>query len=472
MISTLTRAFQNTPASFYNKLFKLAMPISLQLILASSLSLIDVLMVSSLGSTEVAAVGLANRFFFVVILMVSGLATGTSILAAQYVGKGDLDGVRRVLSIGVSAALVVTLPISLAALLIPEWVMSLFTNDPEVIAVGAGFLKITAPFHLLMSVVSIFSAALRANGQSMLPMVVGFVSVISNTTLNYLLIFGKFGAPALGVEGAAIATVISKSLECVALLSVVYLARNQICIGIKSFFRAFQPAEINLFVKQSLPLVINEFIWALGIFMFTVIYAHMGTQAVAATSLLLPIEAISIEIFIGFTSAASILISNRLGADQFDDAKREAWILTTLITMGCIAFGIGLVACRDLLLSIYSGVEEDVISIAKDVLLVIAATLWLRLFNVVTCVSILRSGGDVKFTLYVDMVVIWLIVLPMTAIAGLYYDIPVQWVLAIALGAEALIKAPIYTARINTLVWLKNLVGDENGQDKKALEPA
>lgn len=472
MISTLIQAFQNTPASFYNKLCKLAVPISLQLILASSLSLIDVLMVSSLGSTEVAAVGLANRFFFVVILMISGLATGTSILAAQYVGKGDEEGVKRVLSIGVSVALAVTLPISLAALFAPEFVMSLFTNDPEVVAIGAEFLEITAPFHMLMSVISIFSATLRANGQSMLPMVVGFIAVISNTALNYVLIFGKFGTPALGVEGAAIATVISKSLECVVLLGFVYLTRNQICVGIKAFFSAFRSSDIQLFFKQSLPLVLNEFIWALGIFMFTVIYAHMGTQAVAATSLLLPIEAISIEIFIGFTSAASILISNRLGANEFDDAKREAWVLTTLITLGCIVFGFVLVACSDLLLSIYRGVEDEVMVIAKDVLLVIAATLWLRLFNVVTCVSILRSGGDVKFTLYVDMVVIWLIVLPLTAIAGLMYGIPVQWVLAIALGVEALIKAPLYTARIKTLVWLKNLVSDDSNKEKEALQPA
>ncbi|TCI04616.1 MATE family efflux transporter [Corallincola luteus] len=469
MYPNIKHALSNTPNSFYKKLFALAMPISMQLILASSLSLIDVLMVSSLGSAEVAAVGLANRFFFVVILMISGVATGASILAAQYVGKGDMAGVRRVLSLGLSVSLLVTLPISLAAVFIPDVIMGLFSNDPEVIAIGAQFLNITAPFHMLMATVSIFAAVLRANSQSMLPMVVGFIAVVTNTALNYLLIFGHFSMPALGVEGAAIATTISKCVECVVMLGTVYIGGSAIRVNLATFFSSFKMDEIRRFMKQSLPLVFNEFIWALGVFSFTIIYAHMGTEAIAAITLLSPIEAISIELFIGFTSAASIIIANRLGADEFHDAKREAWVLTTLITLGCIAYGLLLVGFSDLILSIYSDVNENVLAIAADVFIVIAATLWLRLFNVVTCVSILRSGGDVKFTLYVDMVVIWLIVLPLTAVAGLIYHIPVQWVFAIALGAEALIKAPIYSLRIKTLVWLKNLVKD---QKKPTVEPA
>lgn len=461
MLHSIKQAFTGTPGDFYRKLLKLALPISLQLILASSLSLIDVLMVSSLGSAEVAAVGLANRFFFVVILMISGLATGSSILAAQYVGKGDPAGVKRVLSIGIATALTVALPITLATLLIPHTVMGLFSKDPAVIGIGAEFLRITAPFHLLMSVVSIVSAVLRANGKTMLPMVVGFVAVTINTGLNYLLIFGNFGAPKLGVEGAAIATLIAKSVECAVLIGTVYIGKSIIRLHLSEFLNSFKPDDIRLFFKQSLPLVFNELVWALGIFSFTVVYSHMGTQAVAAITLLSPIEAISIEIFIGFTSAASIIIANRLGANQFREAKREAWVLTTVITAGCIVYGLLLVALSDLILSIYSDVDGDVLAIARDVFMVIAVTLWLRLFNVVTCVSILRSGGDVKFTLYVDMVVIWLIVLPLTAAAGLYYKLPVQWVFAIALGTEALIKAPIYSLRIKTLVWLKNLVHTE-----------
>jgi putative MATE family efflux protein len=469
MLSGLNRALSDTPISFYKKLLALAAPISLQLILASSLSLIDVIMVSSLGSAEVAAVGLANKLFFVIILMISGLATGSSILAAQYVGKGDTNGVKRTLSLGLCTALILVFPISLATFFMPDTIMGLFSNDPNVVSIGAQFLKITAPFHMLMAVVSIFSAVLRANGKTVLPMVIGFIAVVTNTTLNYLLIFGNFSFPQLGVEGAAIATLIAKSVECIGLIGAIYIGRSVIKVNLHEFLSSFNTADIRRFLKQSLPLVLNEFIWALGVFSFTVIYAHMGTNAIAAITLLAPIEAISIEIFIGFTSAASIIIANRLGADQFSEAKREAWVLTTLITAGCIIYGVLLVCFSDLILNIYSGVSSDVLSIASDIFFVIAATLWLRLFNVVTCVSILRSGGDVTFTLYVDMVVIWLIVLPLTAAAGLYYQVPIQWVFAIALGAEALIKAPIYSTRIKTQIWLKNLVKSSDELEGNAI---
>ncbi len=458
MYLSLRQVVSDTPLSFYKKLLALAIPISLQLILASSLSLIDVLMVSSLGSAEVAAVGLANKLFFVVILMISGLATGSSILAAQYIGKGDMEGVKRILSLGLTFSLLLVIPISIGAVFFPNTIMGLFSNDPQVISIGAQFLSITAPFHLLMAIVSIFSAVLRANSQTLLPMVVGFIAVIVNTFMNYVLIFGNFSAPELGVEGAAYATSIAKCIECGLLLLSVYVGRSAIRINVKEFISSFEREEVQRFVKQSLPLLLNEFIWGLGVFSFTVIYALMGTEALAAITLLGPIEGISIDIFIGFTSAASIIISGRLGANEFIDAKREAFMLTSIITLGCIVYGLLLLSLSDLVFYIYRDVDGDVLNIAVDMFFVISVTLWLRLFNVVTCVSILRSGGDVKFTLYVDMVVIWLLVLPLTAISGLVYHIPVQWVFAIALGGEALIKAPIYSLRIKTLVWLKNLV--------------
>lgn len=461
MLMAVKNAFAATPSQFYHQLCRLALPISLQLIMASSLTLIDVLMVSSLGSPEVAAVGIANRFFFVVILMIAGLATGTSILASQYVGKGDDAGINRVLNLGLCAALLMTLPVSLAALLIPQQIMGLFSSDSAVIAIGADFIQLTAPFHVLMGLVSIFAAVARATGQSLLPMAVGLAAVITNTLLNYCLIFGHWGAPQLGVTGAAVATSIAKCLELVLILSLLHFSRGRARLQLARFAGCFDRSELRRFNRQCLPLIINEFIWAFGIFSFTLVYAHMGTSEIAAITLLAPIESISIELFIGFTSAASIMIATRLGADQFSDAKREALILTILITGGCILYGLLLAASSHLVLSIYRGVSNDVLAIANDIFLIIAATLWLRLFNVVTCVSILRSGGDVRFTLYVDMIVIWLIVLPMTATAGLVLHWPIQWVFAIALGAEAIIKAPLYSRRITSWVWLKNLVKDD-----------
>ena len=458
MLTSLFQAFKTVETGIYRKFFSLAWPISVQLVLASSLALVDVLMVSSEGSTAVAAVGLASKFFFVIILMISGIANGASVLAAQYVGVKDEAGVKRILAIALCAGWFAALPFTLLTWLIPEQLMALSATDPELIAVGARFLKQTAPFHMIMATVSVISAILRAYGKSMLPMLVGFVAIACNTLLNYFLIYGSAGFPKMGVDGAAISTLIAKVVECSLMIAVIYLSNSSIRLSLHEFLKSFNAAEVRRFMTQSLPLVANEIIWAMGIFSFTVVYGHMGTAQLASTTLLAPIENLSIEIFIGFTSAASILISTRLGARQFDEAKCIAWVLGTIITLATLFYGVLLIFFRASILAVYADVDTEVLLMAQDVFMVIALTLWLRLYNVVACVSILRSGGDVRFTLYVDLVVIWLIVLPVTAYFGLVQKWPVQWVYAVAVGLEALVKAPIYTLRISTLVWLKSLV--------------
>jgi Na+-driven multidrug efflux pump len=166
----------------------------------------------------------------------------------------------------------------------------------------------------------------------------------------------------------------------------------------------------------------------------------------------------SIQLFIGFTSAAAILISTRLGAQDFQAAKQAAWLLGALITLAAMVYGVILAWCYRPILALYTPNSPQIMQAAPYIIWVIAATLWLRLYNVVACVSILRSGGEGKFTLYVDLVVIWLIVLPLTAACGLLWHWPIQWVFALAITAEALIKAPLYSLRIQTKQWLTSLV--------------
>lgn len=459
--ATVRAAFQGLEAGFFRKLCQLALPISAQLILTSALALVDVLMVSAQGASGVAAVGLAGKFFFVIILMIAGLANGASVLAAQYAGSGDHGGVRRVLAIALLTAWVLTAPVTLACWLAPEAVMRLYASDPELIATGAGFLRITAPFHMLMATVSVLAAVLRAHGKSMLPMLVGILAVACNTIGNYFLINGNWGAPAMGVNGAALATLCSKTLECLVLLGVVWYSQANLRLSPREFVRSLQPLEVRRYLRQSLPLAANEGIWALGMFAFTLVYAHMGTVELASITLLGPIESISIEIFLGFSSATTILISTSLGARQFKRAQHLAWVMTIMITLSAALFGVVMLALREPVLYLYSGAEAKVLALARDVFLVLAATLWLRMYNCVTCVAILRSGGDVKFTLYVDLLVVWGVVLPLTAAAGLLWHWPLQWVFGLALGAEALLKAPIYTWRVLSLVWLKSLVPEQ-----------
>lgn len=456
--ATIRYHFRHIEPGFFRKFLALGWPISMQLLLASSLALVDVLMVSSLGATSVAAVGLAGKFFFVVILMVSGVANGAATLAAQYAGQQDAAGVRRVLAIALVAGWTAALPFTLATWLAPQTVMGWFSNDAELVRIGARFLQVTAPFHLLMATVAVVSAVLRVYGKAMLPMAVGFGAVACNTLLNYFLIYGNHGAPALGVEGAAWATLASKALECAVLVGLVYLSQSPIRLAWRSFVSGFQPDEVRRFLRQSLPLVMNEMVWAGGVFAISVIYGRMGTAQLAATTLVGPIEAVSIDIFIGFTQAASILIATALGAGDFRLARQRAVVLTVVITAATFLFGCLLLLAKDSVLRLYGSVEADVLAMARDLVVVLALTLWLRLYNVVACVSILRSGGEVRYTLWVDLLVTWGVMLPATAWAGLVMGWPLTWVFAVALCSESLFKAPAYTVHIFRRTWLRTLV--------------
>jgi putative MATE family efflux protein len=457
-IATIRHHFRHTERGFFRQFFALGWPISMQLLLASSLALVDVLMVSSLGATSVAAVGLAGKFFFVVILMVSGVANGAATLAAQYAGQRDADGVRRVLAIALVAGWLAALPFTLATWLAPDTVMGWFSNDAELVRVGARFLQVTAPFHLLMATVAVVSAVLRVYGKAILPMLVGFGAVACNTLLNYFLIYGHHGLPALGVEGAAWATLAAKALECFVLVGLVYLTASPIRLDARTFVSAFHALEVRRFLRQSLPLVMNEMVWAGGVFAISVIYGRMGTEQLAATTLIGPIEAVSIDIFIGFTQAASILIATALGAGDFALARRRAVVLATTITAVTFGYGCVLLAFKGKVLFLFGAMEPNVLVMAKELVAVLALTLWLRLYNVVACVSILRSGGEVRYTLWVDLLVTWGLMLPATAWAGLVMGWPLTWVFAVAICTESLFKAPAYTVWIFRRSWLRTLV--------------
>ncbi len=458
MLRTILAAFRNTEPGFYRQLCRLAWPISAQLVLSSSLALVDVLMLSGQGSATVAAVGLAGKLFFVVILLCAGVANAAAILVAQYSGQQNDAGVRRVLLLGLCCVWLATLPCSLLCWLWPQQMMRWYANDPEVIAAGARFLQLCAPFHLLNGGVAVLAAVLRARHRAVLPMQAGLLAVLLNTGGNWLLIAGHAGAPALGLDGAALATIAAKSLELLLLLLALARTEPQLRLRSSDLRPALRSSDTPRFLRQALPLALNEGLWALGMFAFTLIYSHMGQQQLAAVSLLAPLEGICIDLFVGFSSAAAIMISTRLGAQRFDSAKRIAWHGALGISGAALLAGLLLLWLQPLVLMLFGAVEAPVLQLAGSLLPVLALTLWLRLANCVACVSILRSGGEVRFTLYVDLLVLWLLVLPACACAGLLWHWSLSAVYALALAGEGLLKLPLYLWRIGQQRWLRSLV--------------
>ncbi|TLN22418.1 MATE family efflux transporter [bacterium] len=435
-------------------LFSLALPIIIQNGISSSLNAIDVMMLGQMGDDPVAGVGLANQVFFLLTFMLFGISSGAGIFSAQYWGKGDLAGIRRVLGLALMMTSGAALFFMLAALVIPSGVLSIYTNDAAVIATGTGYLRIVGWSYLLTAVSFSFSATLRATGNVRLPMAASVLAISLKTGLSYVLIFGKLGAPAMGVQGAALATLLARAVECGVLLFLTYRLKTP---------AAARPAELldirrdflAGFLKLAMPVALNETLWSLGISVYNLAYAHIGTESIAAVNIAATIEGLAFVIFIGISDATGILIGNKIGAGNretaFDFARRSLGIATLV----ALAVGGLIIALRGALLQLYA-ISPEALDYANRILLVMGFTLWIRISNMTIIVGVLRSGGDTRFGLFVDLGTVWAIGVPLALLGVFVLHLPVYWVYLMVM-TEEVIKYVFALTRFFSRRWMRDV---------------
>ena len=318
----------------------------------SLLNATDVLMIGQLGETPVAAVGLANQFFFLLNLLLFGIVSGSAIFTAQFWGRHDLAGIRQVMGIslllGVSGALAFTV----VAVLKPEAVLSIYTQDPAVVAIGSRYLRIVGLSYVVTAITYAYSAVLRSTGHVKLPAAVSVTTLALKTGLSYILIFGHLGLPAMGVVGAALATCIARYLECGALLALVYARRTPAAARPRELLGADR-VFVRLFLITTAPVILEEVAWSVGITVYNAIYARIGTASIAAVNIAATIEGLAFVAFIGLSSACAIMIGNRIGAGALDDAAEYARRFVRIaITVG-VAAGLLILIGSGPILSLY-----------------------------------------------------------------------------------------------------------------------
>ncbi|MBD3306517.1 MATE family efflux transporter, partial [candidate division KSB3 bacterium] len=300
--------------SFYSTLFKISIPITIQHLVMASLNLIDTIMIGQLGAVEVAAVGLANRFYFIFVLITFALGSGAAVFTAQFWGKRDIEHIGKPMAIALLFSFLVGLYFSLGALVVPEYIMAIFTTDRAVISTGKEYFQIVAFSYVLTAITVVFSLVLRSIERASLPMYVSVSAFMLNTFLNYCLILGELGFPALGVKGAAIATLIARIVEVVAIVSVSYARRYPLVTW--QDILEIPPGFIRQFFAKALPVVANEFFWVMGVTTFALVYGRMGTAEIAAVNIVSPVEQISVELFFGLANAAAVMVGNQIGAGR------------------------------------------------------------------------------------------------------------------------------------------------------------
>ncbi len=436
---------------------KVALPIAAQSLIASSLSLIDNLMVGSLGELELNAVGVSVQFFFVNWMLLFGFTSGTATFISQFYGVGDLKNIKRTTGFGLTIAAIIGLTFFSIGMLLPEYVLRIFTKYPEVIELGVVYIRAGSPCFLFLAVTQPFTVALRATQQTRLPLYASVTALATNTFLNYVLIFGKFGAPALGVQGAALATSIARFIEMSIILYIVFRRKNIVAGHIAEYF-SYSRELAGRIIRNALPTTIQETMWGFGTSLYVAAFARIGITAGAAIQACNTINNMFSLAAFSIGDAVLILVGQKLGEGNTELAYEMSKKLTAIgLILGVVA-GIGVILAGEPLLSMFEFTEEGA-DAAMKILIVYGATMWLNLYNGLHVSGTLRCGGDTKFAMIAETCTVWLIGVPMAFITSLYFGWPVYFAL-LAVKSEELVKGIILTKRYLSKKWLNNVIKD------------
>jgi len=437
------------------KVLYIAIPIALQNLISSSVNFADVFMIGKLGEVSLAAVGLSNQIGFLLNLLLFGITSGAGVMTAQYWGQKDIVNIKKVLGLALIFSLTCSIMFFMASFLMPEKLLRIYTPDLEVVALGVRYLKIVCFSYLIWALSFVYVLQLRGISIIKITVVSSFISLLVNIFLNYVLIFGKYGFKAYGVEGAAIAMCVARIVEFAIIIAAIYIKKYPLAAKMSELLN-FDTSFVKKYLKISLPVVLNETIWSLGINSYSMIYARMSTEAVATVNVVSSIERIVFVGFIGLANSAGVIIGNTIGEGKNEEAEKYgvSFEKMALILGICTAIIMALITIP--ILNVYD-LKVETYNMAKITLFILAFILPLKSINCTIIVGILRGGGDTKFALYIDVAALWLISVPLVYLSGLIWGFPVYLVYLLA-SSEEIIKLIFGFRRIKSKKWINNVV--------------
>jgi len=440
---------------FRKRFLSIAIPVTLQQFLTSSLNLTNNILVGQLGDASVAAVGLANQVYFILNVVLLGIGGGISVYISQFWGSRKYDQIKKVVSLSMIITMTAALIFFIPSFAAPGFILSLFSKDMSVIGLGSEYLRPVSISFLLMTFSICFSSALRSTGNVRLPLVANFVGIVVNTVLNYVLIFGKLGLPAMGVAGSAIATVVARLMESLIILWAVYASNNIVSIKPKDLFN-ISADLIKRFFSTSGELIAKDVVWATGTSIYMVIYALMSTEAAAAVNITSTIRSMTFVFFQGVSNACLIMVGNKIGENDNDTAYEYALRFLRITLVISAAVGCILIFSRPLVLAPYK-VSQTVIDNAMGLLVVAAVIVPFQSFASVAIVGAMRGGGDIRYTIFLDLAAVWFIGMPLAWLGGLVLHLDIVWVFLLV-SLQEVFKAVLCYWRIRSKKWINNVV--------------
>ncbi len=470
MVKTkITRYLGDAP--FWRSCLRLALPIAIQNILISSFALIDTAMVSQLGGTELSAVGMAGQWAWLLNIFMFGVSSGASVFLAQYWGVRDMPGIHRVTGIALLVSCVIMLPILIIPLVSAPFVISLFNQDPTIVSVGAAYLSVAIWSYPAIMLNSVVSATLRSTECVNLPMAVSGITTVANAALNYIFIFGLGAIPAMGVTGAAVATVISAWLGPILLIVLSVMRKTAIRALPAAFFR-FTKKELTAVLKRMIPVICNEGLWGLGTWTVALIYANLGKDEYGGVTIFKNCESIAFAFVQGLGAACCVSIGKSIGAGETENAVRDAKRFSLIIPLFSVFVGGLLIALRSPILAFFnlSGTLPAItLATAAGMILIYSLELPIRNIPYVQIVGVFRSGGDTLAATVFDIGSLWAFAIP-TALLASHLGASFLLVVLLVCICEDWPKAALCLWRFRSGKWIKPVTKEGIEGHKRYLE--
>ncbi len=441
-----------TDKSFYKQMLVLTLPVVLQSIINQGVNMMDTIMVGKLGEVSISASSLANQFYQIYSFLCMGFSAAGLVLASQYWGAGKKDTVKRVCDLVLQLVFVLGAVFAVVSFLFPTQIMSVYTNDADVIREGAGYLRVTAFVYLPHGLGLIIANLVRSIGNTKLGLIVSSISFLVNIGCNYIFIFGKLGAPAMGVTGAAVGTLCARVVEFV--VCVVYMLKMEKALKYRfgGLLRLPQKSLIKEFQRLGLPAVISDTLLGFSSSILSIILGHMGKEIVSSYAIVMVVDRTCTVATMGVASAAGVMVGQTVGKGDFERAHKEGKSFLVLsIVMGMISAALVLLI-GTWSISLYE-ITESTYAITVSMMQASALIVLFQSTATTTTKGVLRGGGDTKFLMFADVIFQWCASIPLGYLAGLVLQLPPFWVM-LALRIDYVIKAVWMSFRMQGNKWI------------------
>lgn len=439
---------------FYKMVISMVIPIALQNLINVGVQAADVLMLGKVSETVLSASSLGGQVSYIMTLIFFGITSGATVLTAQYWGKQDIDSIEKILGIALKVALIVSVIFLVAAIIVPGYLMRIYTSEPDVIAEGVKYLRIVCVSYVLMAVSMVYLNVLKSMERVIIATVCYGVSFLTNVIINGLLIFGVGPFPEMGIEGAAVGTVCARAMEV--LIVCIYASRKEVPVRFRfRYFLRLDKVLLKDFIIFSVPVVLNELMWGLGTSMNTAIMGHLGKSVVAANSVAQVVRQLVTVVSFGIASVAAIVIGKTIGQGEMKAAKvYGGYLIRLTVAVNLVGAGIVLLLRPVLISQMELTVQAQ--GYLSMMMYVMSYFVICQGYNTTMIVGIFRGGGDTKFGLIMDVITMWGCSIIFGALAAFVWKLPITVVYMILLCDEV-IKIPLSTWRYKQGKWLRNV---------------